>query len=83
MGGPGAALRLPIEARRARPVVAALPRRRGAATGLSPSSDFEASCFQDVDECWRPHEDGPRSGLADPYDGLACRDIDGRPFICC
>ena len=79
--GPGAALDA-TGSRRARPVVAAMPRKGAQRPGSSPS-DLEASCFQDVDECWRPHEDGPRSGLANPHDGLACRDIDGRPFICC
>ena len=50
------------------------------ATKSLPSSDFEAGLLQDVEQCWRPHEDGPRSGLANPaHDVLA----DGRPFIFC
>ena len=78
--GPGAALDA-TGSRRARPVVTAMPRKeRG---DWSPAADFEASFPQDLNECWRVHEDEPRSGLADRYDGLACRDVDGRPFICC
>ena len=35
-------------------------------SSCSPAADFEASCFQDVDECSRPNKDRPRSGLGHP-----------------